>query len=288
MPLTLRGFSQWLEWVQAGKPEYTLTVLGSVDQPAGELYVALLCEGLAKELIKPLEADKDRALEWMLRYSERGVVADLQVTPEYVFSVSPGRVVPAVRKVNADRLKSRYPQLWGQCRDWTPYRSVTLAKELKAPPAPPLDDALPVVPAIEELDTRIGMWPVTWGAAFETYQRRIEELKGHKKVLADGVETMARLLTDPKVKDEYAEHWDGHGVLEFECGSKLSLDRMQFSQERALQVIETAEAVGTDLSGIVEEVAEHQTGGSRRLVKRELASNDPSRAAALGNPFEGE
>lgn len=282
MPVTLREFSQWLDWVAAGKPEGMR--IGD-DAPAGELYGALVYESIAKEAMKPLEADKKRAMDWLTRYNAAGVSNDPQVTGEYKFAQSASRIEPEARKVNGEKFKSRYPALWSLSRDWTPYRSVTLAKEIKAPKAPDLENPLPAPPS-EELPK--SQWPVTWGQAFHRYQERIEELKVHKKVIDDAIELMGRLLTDERIKAEYAQHWDGHGPLEFTDGTKLQLDRLQFSQDRALDVIEAHEGA-IDTSEFIEVVPEHEVAGSRRLVKinYEGSGEAETTEAAIGNPFEG-
>lgn len=280
MPLTLREFSQWLDWVAGGKVGTPRT---GEDAPGGELFAALVLESLAKEAIKPLEADKKRAMEWLEVYGEVGVTTDPQVTGEFQYRRGETRVIPEMRKVNSERMKSRYPALYAQSRTWVPYRSVTLSRVLKAPPAPELADAVPAVPV--DLPPNRNSWGVSWGLAFHRYQERIEQMKVHKKVIEDAVDVMGRLLQDEAVKAEYARHWDGHGPLQFEDGTKLQLDRLQFNQDRALEVLELHPEV--DLSAVIDVVPEHEVAGSRMLVKIQHEGADGGAdAGGLGNPFE--
>jgi hypothetical protein len=279
MPGTLREFSQWVDWIVKGKQ--TVHPLTGDEYPSGELYDALTAEVEAKAAVAVYDADKDRALGWLAAWHDQNLDTDPAVTTEYRFTYLPGRTVPAGRKINSERLKTRYPVLWAQSRTLMPYRTVKFPEHMIT--TPPTLGRYELEPApsgpVDEL-------AVSWGTAFRTYRTRLEQVRDLRKVVDDAVGTMARLLTDLNVRVALGKFWDGHGEAQFTDGTRIGLDRLQFSQEKAAEVLDS-QPLPLKLDGIVTQTQEYQTAASRRIVKIDYESAGEAEDQADPNPFEG-
>lgn len=280
--MTLEEMSVWVHQKVGGVGRDGVLV----DLPKGELLAAIRSEALAKEAVKPLAADKETAVQWTAARARLTEDKKIEVAEGVLCAIQPGREVPASVKVDSAAFKRRYPADYERARRWTPFRQVVLGQRYAVPPARPLPDALPPLP--EVLPENPAVWTVSAERAYEVYVDRSAGIAVHQQVIDDAKEAVSRLLTHPEIIAAYSGRWDGHGKLAFTCGTTIQLDRKQFSQEAALEVIEAAEAEGRAIVGVFEVVPAHTTAGSRTFIKAHAGAAMGVLAGADRNPFEGD